>query len=113
MNIPYTRRAIQILRRAQALTGAGLITQAHNIFGGLDQNGHGRACATQVLFEFLDDLRGLPSNERRQDLLDTWLPVTSDQIISWNDTDRLSFEEIAERILDAAGGDEAIEHVPA
>ena len=111
MNIPYTRKAVQILRRAQNLQAAGLIRQARGTAGGLDANGHGAACATQVLVEFLDDLRNAGGWDEATELLDTWLPdsISASDIVHLNDSQKLSFAQIADRITEAAGGPEALE----
>lgn len=98
----WTRRAVQVLRNAARNP---FIHQARNEFGGLDENGHGTACATQVLYDLLDSLR---TDRYRDATLDKILPITVDRIIDWNDSDELSYDEIADRIISEAGGPMAL-----
>jgi hypothetical protein len=88
----WTARAVRILRNVE-----GNVEQAREEYGSVE---NGEACATQVLFDLLDDLRN--SNDQ-QATLEKWLPVSVGQIINWNDEDELSFSEIADRIERAAG----------
>lgn len=89
-----TSRAVAILRNVE-----GNIVQARNESGDVED---GEACATQVLYYFLDDLR---DNYTWEQQLDEWLPLSVDQIVRLNDTEGLTFSEIADRLAAAAGLD--------
>lgn len=97
----WTARAIRMLR---TVAKNPFIRQRRNSYGSLDANGHGSVCANQVLIELLDNLR----NEGGEAAINRVLPVRSSDIIDWNDRGYLSFEQIATKIEQAAGGPEAL-----
>ena len=92
----WTQRAIQLLRR---VSGNPNIRQARNSWGSLDKNGHGAACANQVLIEFLDNVR---NSQNPRGTLDKILPIPTGEIISMNDNQKLSFRAIADKLEQAA-----------
>lgn len=96
----WTKRAIALLRRVAQNPH---IQQKRNGWGGLDANGHGAACANQVLIDLLDNVRNQPGQGAQRKLLNQILPVSTDEIISWNDSYGFSFPQIADRIEKAAG----------
>lgn len=100
----WTARAVRLLRR---LEGHEFIEQAHGSAGALDENGHGSVCANQALVELLDNLRN-SQTDGSFGVIDRILPVSSSEIIQWNDEDEYSFAEIAEMIEERAGGPEAL-----
>lgn len=96
----WTRAAIRILRAA-ALNP--FISQKRHGWGGLNTNGHGKACANQVLIDLMDSLRVLPVDTART-TLGNILPITSfDEIVAWNDYDMLSFTDISNKLAARAG----------
>lgn len=98
----WTRKAVALLR---TVAQNPFIRQKRGSWGKLNENGHGEACANQVLIELLDSLRTDP-NPRQT--IDKILPVEHGEIITMNDEQRLSFSQIADRIEQAAGGPEAL-----
>lgn len=100
----WTARAVRLLRRLQTNP---FVTQKRNSGGHVDANGHGAVCANQALIEFLDGLRHAP-NASSFAPIDRILPVSSSEIINWNDSQMLSFSAIADKIEQAAGGPQAL-----
>jgi hypothetical protein len=98
----WTRRAVQVLRNAARNP---FIKQARGSYGSLDANGHGTACATQILYQLLDDLRNNPNPSAT---LSKILPITHGDMVYLNDDEKLSLEQIADRIVTAAGGPMAL-----
>lgn len=96
----WTKRAVALLRR---VAGNPHIQQKRNGWGGLDANGHGAACANQVLIDLLDNVRNQPGQSAQRSLLNKILPVSTDEIIGWNDSQMLTFSQIATKIEQAAG----------
>lgn len=103
----WTRRAVIVLRNLEAARQQGIVTQARGDYGKANGNGGGTFCATQGLIEFLDALRNLDRG-RAKAWIDRNLPITSDAIISLNDSKRLSFGQIADHIEEKAGGADAL-----
>lgn len=100
----WTARAVRLLRRLQTNP---FVTQKRNSGGYVDENGNGAVCANQALIEFLDGLRHAP-NASSFAPIDRILPVSSAEIINWNDSQYLSFAAIADKIEEAAGGPEVL-----
>ena len=99
----WTARAVRLLRRLQ---NNPFVKQARHDNGSTNALGHGSVCANQALIEFLDNLRNADNGSFAP--IDRILPVNSNEIIRWNDQDKLSFAEIAQRIEQRAGGPEAL-----
>lgn len=111
-NKKWTRRAVLILRNAQNLVFEGVLRQKRSNWGQLDANGHGEACATQVLFEFLDALRDkerFPNRGAKEAWINANLPINTSRIISLNDEAGYTYAQIAREIENAAGGPAALE----
>lgn len=96
----WTKRAVALLRRVAQNPH---IQQKRDDWGGLDANGHGAACANQVLIDLLDNVRNQPGQAAQRRLLNQILPVSTDEIIGWNDSQMLTFPQIAAKIEQAAG----------